>query len=74
MSYRLRELTRGSFLRSKERGWPIPPPAPRTATLVRWGADAEKKRDEGVAKARTAARANMGGFGRDGSGQVVAQL
>ena len=55
-------MTRGFILRSKERDWPIPPPAPRTATLVRCGADAEKKREEGAAKARTAARANMREF------------
>lgn len=35
ISYKLREVTRGSLLRSKERGCPIPPPAPRTATFVR---------------------------------------
>ena len=44
MSYRLREVTRGSALSKRERGWPIPPPAPRTATLVWRAADEENQR------------------------------
>ena len=44
MSYRLSEVTRGSALSKRERGWPIPPPAPRTATLLRRATDEEKQR------------------------------
>ena len=44
---------------SKESGWPIPPPAPRTATFVWRAAEDEKRRAEGVARVRAAERANI---------------
>lgn len=33
MSYKLKAETEGSTFKSKDSGCPIPPPAPRTATL-----------------------------------------
>lgn len=59
ISYKLREVTNGSLLSSNDRGWPIPPPAPRTATFVWRDAEEEKSREEGATRARTAERANM---------------
>lgn len=37
-------MTWGFSFISKERGWPIPPEAPRTATLERLAAEVEKAR------------------------------
>ena len=44
-------------MRRRERGWPMPPPAPRTATLVWRDAEEEKQRD--WARARRVVRASM---------------
>lgn len=49
-------------MRRRERGWPIPPPAPRTTTLVRFAAEAEKARDAGAVQTRAAERANIVGW------------
>ena len=38
-------------MRRRERGWPMPPPAPRTATLD-WRAAEEEKAREGAARER----------------------
>lgn len=46
MSYKLKEVTKGSCFSKRDRGCPIPPPAPRTATFVNREADVENKRDE----------------------------
>jgi hypothetical protein len=58
ISYKLREDTRGSTLRSKESGWPMPPPAPSTATLVCRAELVEKAR-VCVDRRRAAERVNM---------------
>lgn len=58
MSYKLKEVTRGSFLSKRERGCPMPPPAPRTATLVRQDGVVEKDLTAGAAERRIE-RANM---------------
>ena len=57
ISYKLSDVTSGLSLRRRERGWPMPPPAPRTATFVWRAADEEKLRD--WVRARRAERANM---------------
>lgn len=44
ISYKERSVTLVLFLRRRERGWPIPPAAPRTATLERLAAEVEKAR------------------------------
>ena len=49
-------------MRRRDKGWPIPPPAPRTATLD-WRAAEEEKVRELAARERAAARANMAGVG-----------
>ena len=45
-------------MRRRDKGWPIPPPAPRTATLDWRAADEENWRDW-EERERAAARANM---------------
>ena len=47
-------------MRRRDKGWPIPPPAPRTATLD-WRAAEEEKAREPVARERAAERANIFG-------------
>jgi len=36
ISYSASSVTRGLSLRRRDSGWPMPPAAPRTATLVAW--------------------------------------
>ena len=55
-------------MRRRDKGWPIPPPAPRTATLD-WRAAEEEKVRELAARERAAARANMAGVGVVMSGE-----
>jgi hypothetical protein len=44
MSYKLKEVTKGSVFKSKDMGCPIPPPAPRTATFRSARAEEENAR------------------------------
>ena len=46
ISYKLKAVTKGSCLSNSDKGWPIPPPAPRTATLVKRAEEVENRREE----------------------------
>lgn len=60
MSYKLKEVTKGSVFKSKDMGCPIPPPAPRTATFRSARAEEENARR---ARVRAAVdRANIFGL------------